>query len=55
MKITFKKFDRDFRDYYNIRGNYSIRTESDLQEIIYELYDTDKFEVNYEEKIIEIY
>ena len=50
MRVTFKKFDRDFRDYYGIKGYYTIRTEEDMQEVIYELYDSDNFEVDYENK-----
>ena len=52
MRVTFKKFDRDFRDYYGIKGYYTIRTEEDMQEVIDELYDSDNFEVDYENKII---
>lgn len=50
MKITFKQFDRDFRDYYDSRGNYSIKTESDMQEVLYYLY-----EIYYDEKYIRLY
>lgn len=52
MKVTFRKFDRDFREYYGIKGNYTIRTDEDMQEVMYELYDTDKFDIDYENKII---
>lgn len=55
MKVTFRKFDRDFREYYGIKGNYSIRTEKDMQEVMYDLYGSDDFEVDYENKVIFVY
>lgn len=54
MKITFMQFDKDFREYYNIKGNYNI-TESDMQEVIYCLYGTDDYEIYYDEKYIILY
>lgn len=54
--ILFKKFMEDYKSYYNEQNdNFEIRTEEDMQEIIYDIYDTDKFEINYENKTIEIY
>ena len=52
MKITFEKFDKDYREFYNIKGRYSIRTESEMQEVIYDLYDTDSFEIDYDNGLL---
>lgn len=53
MIITFKQFAADYKKYYDI--NYvEIKTELDAEEIIFDLYNTDKFEFDYENKTIEI-
>lgn len=52
MKITFKKFDRDFREEYGIKGNYSFRTEEDFKEVLFRLYGSENFSINYQDKTI---
>lgn len=52
--ITFREFCKDYSEYYQTKEVY-IATESDMQEVIWELYDTENFEINYDNKIIEIY
>ena len=51
MKVTFRSFDKEYRNYYGIKGSYNIAAE-DMEEVIYDLYDSDNFEVDYENKII---
>lgn len=52
--ITFKEFIKDYKAYYNCKEVF-IRDEYEAEEVIYNLYNTDKFEFNYETKIIELY
>ena len=53
MTITFKEFIKDYCKYYNEK-EVIVRDNSEMQEVLYELYDNDVFEVNYDEKIIEL-
>lgn len=53
MIITFKQFAADYKKYYDI-DYVEIKTELDAEEIIFDLYNTDKFEFDYENKTIEI-
>ena len=57
MEKTFKEFSKDYGRYYGLKtGEYfRIETEDDMQEVIYDLYDTEDFEVDYENKVIFIY
>jgi hypothetical protein len=57
MKIvSFKEFIKDYMGYYNAKNNnFSIRTNEEMQEIMYDIYDTDNFEINYDNKTIEMY
>lgn len=55
MEITFKQFNKDFREYYNVKDSYTIRTHSDMEEVIYDLYNTDDFDINYDKNIIELF
>lgn len=54
--IKFSEFREDYKKYYNENIN-PIRTQDELDEIIYDLYDTDElnFEIDYENKIISLY
>jgi hypothetical protein len=52
--LTFKQFISDYEEYYQEKLT-TIRTESDMQEILYNIYDTDSFEMDYENKLIELY
>lgn len=49
MIITFKAFIKDYRKYYNEK-EVIVRNNSEMQEILYDLYDNDDFEINYDEK-----
>lgn len=51
--ISFHDFCKDYCECYNT-NTIVIRTEVDMQEVLYELYDTDVYEINYEDKIIEL-
>ena len=53
MTITFKEFIKDYCKYYNEK-EVIVRDNSEMQEVLYELYDNDVFEINYDEKIIEL-
>lgn len=53
--ISFKDFINDYREYYNVHDFIKIGTESDMQEVLYDIYNTDQFEIDYENKLIELY
>lgn len=51
--IPFKQFCKDYIDYYDIEdGKVSIKTETDMDEVIFNIYDTDLYEIDYEYKTI---
>jgi len=52
--ITFKQFVKDFKDYYECKEVF-IKTESEAEEVIYDLYETDNFEFDYENKVVELW
>lgn len=54
ISISFKQFCIDFKKYYNI-DSVEIRTQSDMDEDVYEIYDSEDYEVDYENKIINLY
>lgn len=51
---SFKEFIKDYQEYYNAK-DFIIKTESDFEDVIYELYDKEGFDIDYEHKIIEIF
>lgn len=54
--VSFKDFKKDYKEYYKDEGKYlMISTYSEMEEIINDLYGTDKFEMDYEHEIIELY
>lgn len=55
MRKTFKEFDKDFRNQYNISGNYVIQTNSDMEEALYELYGAERYDIDYENRVIELF
>lgn len=57
ITIPFKQFIKDCKDYYDIKqGEYfRIETELEMEETIFELYENEHFEVNYENNTIELY
>jgi len=53
--IAFKNFIKDYREYYNECNDFKINTEQDMEEVIYDLYSVESYEVDYDRKIIELY
>lgn len=53
-EVTFKEFISDYRECYNCKEVY-IRGEQEAEDVMWDLYDTDSFEFDYENKIIELY
>jgi len=54
--ISFKDFKKDYREYYNDKKKcFKISTYSEMEEILFDLYNTDKFEIDYEHEMIELY
>lgn len=54
--ISFKDFKKDYKEYYKDEDKYlMISTYSEMEEILFDLYSTDKFEMDYENEIIELY
>ena len=54
--VTFKRFVKDYREYYSeTNKRFNIRTEEDMEEVIYDLYSVESYEVDYENKVIELY
>lgn len=56
-QLTFKEFDEQFKEYYQIYedDNYTIESENDMAEVCYDLFNTANFEIDYDNKIIIIY
>lgn len=52
--ISFKQFKVDYEQYYNEKLS-TIRTEFEMDEVIYDLYDTDNYEINWDNETIELY
>ena len=54
--VTFKQFKVDYEEFYKDKLT-TIRTKSEIDEVIYCLYDSDEFhyEIDYENKQIELY
>lgn len=52
--ISFKQFIKDYEEYYSEKIT-TIRTEYDMEEVIWDIYDTDKYEFDFDKKIIELY
>lgn len=51
---TFKEFIKDYRNYYNEKV-VRVVDESEMQEVCYDLYNTENFEIDYEAKTIELF
>ena len=54
LKTQYTDFIKDYCKYYNEK-EVIVRDNSEMQEVLYELYDNDVFEVKNEEKIIELF
>ena len=54
--INFKEFIKDYREYYNEQDkHFKIGSEEDMEDVIYDLYNVESYEVDYDRKIIELY
>lgn len=53
--VTFKQFICDYNEYYNEDVVKLKIQESDIGDVIFDIYDSDNYEINYNTKIIEIY
>jgi len=54
--ISFNEFIKNYREYYNYHSKcFNIGTEEDMEEVIYDLYSIESFEIDYENKVIELY
>jgi hypothetical protein len=54
--VKFKDFIKDYKEYYSDNSEiFTIRTRDDMQEILYEIYNTEDFEIDYDRKLIELY
>lgn len=53
--ITFKQFIADYNNCYQTNYRIISTDTNNLPEIMFDLYDTDDFEVNYENNTIELY
>ena len=54
MIKTFKEFSKDYYEFYNEK-DIIIRTEKDFEMVVEELYSREGFDIDYENKIIEIF
>lgn len=54
MIKTFKEFINDFKEYYP-NSPVRITDELDMMETCYEMYGTDNFEIDYENKTLELF
>lgn len=54
MIKTFKEFIGDYYKYYNEK-NVVIYDECEMQEVCFNLYNTDIFEIDYENKTLELF
>jgi hypothetical protein len=54
--VTFKQFTKDYEEYYQEKLT-AIRSNLDMDEVIDALYNIDElhYEINYENKLIELY
>ena len=53
MTITQDEFVNDYNEYYQC--NFKVVKTNDLPEVMYNLYDTDDFEIDYDKETIELY
>lgn len=55
MTITFDKFIKDYNEYYQTNLRVININTHDIQEVMFDLYDTDDFEIDYDEESIELF
>ena len=54
-KIVFKQFICDYNEYYNEDVVKLKIQENDICNVIFDIYNSDDYEINYDTKTIEIY
>lgn len=54
MIKTFKEFIKDYQEYYQCK-DFRIKTEEDMEDVVYNIYGLLKVDIDYENKIIEIW
>lgn len=54
MIKSFKEFAKDCQGRYKVKF-IRIANEDEMGEVLYDLYDAENFEMDYENKIIELY
>ncbi|MBS5307747.1 hypothetical protein [Clostridium sp.] len=52
--VTFRQFKKDFREYYKC-DEVNVRDQIEAEIVMWDLYDCDLFEFNYEDKTIELW
>lgn len=52
--VTFKQFKKDFRECYKC-DEVNVRDQIEAEIVMWDLYDCDLFEFNYEDKTIELW
>jgi len=53
--VSFKDFKKDYKEYYNDGKYLMISTYSEMEEILFDLYSVNNFEMDYENEVIELY
>ena len=53
MVKTFSDFITDYNHYYQCKFKELHLNDADLEEVIFDLYDSSDYEINYDEKTIE--
>ena len=54
-KVTFDKFVKDYNKYYQTKEKKIRLTNKEVEEVIWDLYDTEDFEIDYDREIINLY
>ncbi len=55
MIKTFKEFIQDYNEYYQTNLLAIYTNTNELPEVMFDLYNTDDFEINYDEETIELF
>lgn len=57
ITIPFKQFISDIRNYYDMKENecFRIENDTDLEITIWEIYDKEDFEMDYENNLLTLY
>lgn len=55
MIKTFKEFIKDYNEFYQTNLRVVNINSHEIFDVMYDLYDSDDFDINYDEKTIEIF